>query len=505
LLSGSPALGAGNPATPGSGGGACLATDQRGVDRSAHGVCDIGAYEVNGPMVVSIKRADPNPTGASLVNFTVTFSEPVTGVTTVAPFSDFALTPTGSISGASITSVSGSDAIYTVTVNTGSGAGAIRLDVLDDDTILDAATHSFPLGGPGIGNGSLSGEAYSLPAPKVLSSLRAGTNPTSAASIVFKVTFSAPVSGVDVKDFTLKSTGSISGASIIKVSGSGSVYTVTVRVGSASGNGAIHLNVVDNDSIHLTNRNTPLGGPGVGNGNYTAGQTYNIVTIPTPLLPANNITDSTPTYKWTAVPRATKYQYLLVMGATTVYSQLVTSSVCGTSSCLSTPTNKLASGAYKWRVHALVDGVWKSYSADRAFTLIVPKAGFWTGDTDFYVSSDNAYVVNYAMYINVADCDIFDLKLTYKKAIPIVSAQFQNNDTFYFYGAFNSATVSQGYVGLSSYYLPGCGYISGGPFAVTDRWKSPSQATSADAGEFTLTAVAPTSDAPSFDFHLVHP
>jgi hypothetical protein len=42
LLSGSPAINAGDPATPGSGGTACSATDERGVHRSA---CDIGAYE----------------------------------------------------------------------------------------------------------------------------------------------------------------------------------------------------------------------------------------------------------------------------------------------------------------------------------------------------------------------------------------------------------------------------------------------------------------------------
>jgi CSLREA domain-containing protein len=44
LLAGSPAIAAGNPATPGSGGGACTATDQRGASRPG-GRCDIGAYQ----------------------------------------------------------------------------------------------------------------------------------------------------------------------------------------------------------------------------------------------------------------------------------------------------------------------------------------------------------------------------------------------------------------------------------------------------------------------------
>jgi CSLREA domain-containing protein len=45
LLDGSPAVDAGDPASPGSGGTACEATDQRGVTRPVGGACDIGAYE----------------------------------------------------------------------------------------------------------------------------------------------------------------------------------------------------------------------------------------------------------------------------------------------------------------------------------------------------------------------------------------------------------------------------------------------------------------------------
>jgi PKD repeat protein len=45
LLQGSPAFDAANPATPGSGGNACEATDQRGVTRPVGARCDIGAFE----------------------------------------------------------------------------------------------------------------------------------------------------------------------------------------------------------------------------------------------------------------------------------------------------------------------------------------------------------------------------------------------------------------------------------------------------------------------------
>jgi hypothetical protein len=46
LLPGSPAIDAGNPAAPGSGGNACEATDQRGVARPQGTRCDIGAVEI---------------------------------------------------------------------------------------------------------------------------------------------------------------------------------------------------------------------------------------------------------------------------------------------------------------------------------------------------------------------------------------------------------------------------------------------------------------------------
>jgi hypothetical protein len=71
------------------------------------------------------------------------------------------LATTGAISGASVTVVSGLGDIHTVSVNTGTGSGTIRLDVLDDDSIIDGDNN--PLGGPGTGNGNFtSGEVYEI-------------------------------------------------------------------------------------------------------------------------------------------------------------------------------------------------------------------------------------------------------------------------------------------------------------------------------------------------------
>ena len=110
----------------------------------------------------------------------------------------------------------------------------------------------------------------SAPSPTVISIKRANANPTSAASVDFKVLFSQYVTGVDAGDFTLTTNG-VTGASIASVSGSGNIYTVTVNTGS--GDGTIRLDVVDDDSIKNA-ANSPLGGVGAGNGNFTLGETY---------------------------------------------------------------------------------------------------------------------------------------------------------------------------------------------------------------------------------------
>jgi Tol biopolymer transport system component len=109
------------------------------------------------PMVQSITRLNANPTLEPQVDFQVTFSENVIGV----DVSDFNLTSSGP-SGATVNTVSGSGNLYTVSVGTGNGPGTLRLDVVDDDSILDAASN--PLGGAGLGNGEFNlGEFYTIP------------------------------------------------------------------------------------------------------------------------------------------------------------------------------------------------------------------------------------------------------------------------------------------------------------------------------------------------------
>lgn len=103
------------------------------------------------PQVSSIVRANANPTNAATVDFDVTFSEPVFGVDA----DDFSVTATG-VSGATISGVSGSDASYTVTVNTGAADGTIRLDVPVTASIIGS------LGAPLSGLPYTDGETYTV-------------------------------------------------------------------------------------------------------------------------------------------------------------------------------------------------------------------------------------------------------------------------------------------------------------------------------------------------------
>ncbi|MGB1706494.1 MAG: DUF4347 domain-containing protein, partial [Rubripirellula sp.] len=97
------------------------------------------AIDTLNPTVESVVRANADYTNAASVDFTVTFSENVTGVDLDG--SDFSLVT--SVAGASIVSVSGSDSVYTVTVGTGSTDGSIGLALGATPTIQDAVENDL--------------------------------------------------------------------------------------------------------------------------------------------------------------------------------------------------------------------------------------------------------------------------------------------------------------------------------------------------------------------------
>jgi Peptidase C10 family/Spi protease inhibitor len=101
--------------------------------------------------------------------------------------------------------------------------------------------------------------------PTIQSCLRADPSPTALASMDFTITFSETVIGVGDSDFTLTTTGDVSGASVTSVSGSGTSRTVTVNAGG--GNGTIRLDVDGTITDLALNALA---------GTYTSGEAYTI-------------------------------------------------------------------------------------------------------------------------------------------------------------------------------------------------------------------------------------
>jgi hypothetical protein len=219
------------------------------------------------PVVVSSTLVNASPTNRTNVFFTVTFSESVTGVN--AP--DFSLTTTGTIAGAFVSGVTGTGSTRSVNVNTGTGDGTIRLNVADNNSIIDSASN--PLGGPGLQNFT-TGQTYTVDktAPTVLSITRNNPNPlTNGASVTYLVTFSESVRNIVVADFSPNAGAGISGAAVTATSGTGA--TRFVVVGTGSGDGTLAVDLIDRNTILDTAGNV-LGGAGVQS--FTTGQAYTV-------------------------------------------------------------------------------------------------------------------------------------------------------------------------------------------------------------------------------------
>ena len=126
-------------------------------------------------LVSSVVRAASSPTNATSATFTVTFNRAITGISTAS----FSLTTTG-ISGASIASVSGSGATYTVVVNTGAGTGTIRLNVTG--TGVTPATTNVPY---------TTGEVYAIDKTSPAGSLSINSGATVTNNTTVTLTTSA--------------------------------------------------------------------------------------------------------------------------------------------------------------------------------------------------------------------------------------------------------------------------------------------------------------------------
>jgi hypothetical protein len=204
---------------------AAIATDSLVVDTVASNDNDNGSVIVDTPPSVTIDQkssppAQADPTNASPVNYTVLFSEPVTG------FDGADVAFTGSTVGGSLSAViTGSGASYNVAVSGMNGVGNL--------------VASIPAGGAQDTDGdSFEGNlaststdhtvAFDNVPPTVTINQAVGQgDPTNGSPVVFTVVFSEPVTGFDGTDISFAGSG-VGGSLVAGVTGSGPTYTVSV-------------------------------------------------------------------------------------------------------------------------------------------------------------------------------------------------------------------------------------------------------------------------------------
>ena len=214
------------------------------------------------PTVTSIERDDPasQTTDSQMLVFKVTFSEDVTGVDQV----DFVLSSGGTGTG-SVTNLAGSGSQYLVNVSAAQD-GTYNLDLVSSGHgITDAADN--PLADPNP-TGADHTYAVDTTAPTVTSIVRSdpAEATTSERTLVFAVTFSEDVTGVDQADFVLSSGGTGTG-SVTNLAGSGSQYLVNV---SAAQYGTYNLDIVPNSGI------TDMAGNPLADGDPLVDQSFHV-------------------------------------------------------------------------------------------------------------------------------------------------------------------------------------------------------------------------------------
>ena len=231
--------------------------------------------DTTAPSMNSIARQSPTSTtiDASSVTFRVTFSESVNGV----GLADFEITKTDTASGAVSAVSASSGTTIDVTVDNVTATGTIRLDLKSSGTgITDAASNA-------VSGGFTSGETYSVvpdaTAPTV-SSIRRKTPlafTTDAVSVVWEVTFSESVSGVDIADFEITQTDTAVGtiASVSTSSGT----TIDVTANSVAGNGTLRLDLKSSGTDIVDGASL-----GIASG-FTSGEAYTIdTTVALPIV-----------------------------------------------------------------------------------------------------------------------------------------------------------------------------------------------------------------------------
>ncbi|MBV6394770.1 MAG: hypothetical protein HFACDABA_00338 [Anaerolineales bacterium] len=316
--------------------------------------------DVTPPTVQSITRASADPTSAASVNFTVIFSEPVTGVDE----GDFALTTSG-VSGATVSGVAGSGSAYTLTVSTGTGNGTLRLDVPVTATIMDTSGNA--LTAP-----FTSGETYTV--VKIAPALLAPPNASQLHTLrpSFDWTDFAAAKGYQIQ---------------VSKSASFNTTLINVTLTGPTNSQYTHAKDLAANTLYywrVRHKITAIQyGPWTGAFTFTTG---NPPSVPSLLSPANNslVTNTSPTLDWSdsTVPAGTTFSYYQVqVDDSADFSSPFVDANNGPSTMMVGPLSMNVK--YYWRVRAWnTAGDSSAWSATRNFrealpapTLIAPVSG----------------------------------------------------------------------------------------------------------------------------------
>jgi len=189
-------------------------------------VIDMLIDKVDTTPTVTINQgaAQADPTSASPIVFTVTFSEPVSG------FADADVSFTGSTAGGTLAaSVTGSGENYTVSVSGMTTSGTVVASI---PASAAADADANPTGASTSTDNTVT---FNSPPPTVTINSAVGQpDPTTGGPIAFVVTFSKPVTGFTAADVLF--TGSTAGGTLAAVvTGTGPVYDVAVTGMTTSG------------------------------------------------------------------------------------------------------------------------------------------------------------------------------------------------------------------------------------------------------------------------------
>ncbi len=202
-------------------------------------------YDNSFPTVSSIVSSSPNPSKGGSIEFTVTFSEDVTG------FDENDVRPVeteGNVKGGPGMHVVGSGSVYTVTIDDVVGEGKARIDILDDNSIIDVASNPFR--GWALGDTYTAGQEMTIDSVSPTVALTSDVlDPKDLLKFSVTSTFSEDVSGFTLDDITI-----LNGvASNFVTTTADTVYTFDI---TPSGQGLVTIQVLANSGYDVaTNGN----------------------------------------------------------------------------------------------------------------------------------------------------------------------------------------------------------------------------------------------------------